>query len=507
MTSFAEVTRQVHLINDLILSDMTCGNSDHPEENLEFSKHMLATKYWFARISCANKKRFVLALLKDVRSIWTLSLLLKSIWNCQPKDAVMSVCEPRVWSSYDQAPMDHDRTALPLSTLVEVMMSDRKWFQTLEPERQALVLSELLTVAGGPVMWEVLKRAQQIYEQHIEIQLEDLQQCIVVQEQLPPKKSISVETSPLKKEQLETNLALWATTVKAIKDSVKLEELEMTYRTGTIKKIWKVNRPKPEVVETVDFIQLLPSSISKRILIHLSTTQLGECARVNKYWAFLVDEIRAELLARQKLNVELEKLRENMIKHDRSLELLSKSEVGHSASGTSREGVTRTKGRLSFPSKSCALSLRTMMNKQANKPRIRTKPIRNMAELNERLERRGAADENIWKWCRNVLKISEKYGQRQIPVEKGGILSMVTETFPGPVVSKTVKIPLDCPLLVDPTRNVPNPLPAKPPAIVTYSEKASIPDQEKNKRYTLWSKDFSTLYPVYKISSHQLPPF
>ncbi|XP_045772214.1 uncharacterized protein LOC123872114 isoform X2 [Maniola jurtina] len=492
---------------------------------------MLATKYWFARISCANKKRFVLALLEDVRSIWTLSLLLKSIWNCRPKDAVMSVCEPRVWSSYDQVPMDHDRTALPLSTLVEVMMSDRKWFQTLEPERQALALSELLTVAGGPVMWEVLKRAQQIYEQHVQIQLEDLQECVVVQEQIPLKKSVSVETTPVKKEQavkpksspeagsaklsytpapaqaqkqLETNLALWATTVKAMKETMKLEELEMTYKNGMTKKIWKVNRPRPEAVETVDFIQLLPSSISRRILVHLPTTQLGDCARVNKYWAFLVDEIRAELLARQKIDIELEKLRENMIKHDRSLELLNKSEFGQSTLGTSREEVAKTSEHFSYRSnKSCALSLRTMMNlQQAKKPRIHIKPIRNMAELNERLERRGAADENIWKWCKNVLKISEKYGQRQIPVEKGGILSMVTEMFPGPVVTKTVKIPLDYPLLVDPTRNVP--LPAKPEAIVTYSEEASIPDQEKNKRYTLWSKDFSNLYPVCKISSHHL---
>lgn len=37
-----------------------------------------------------------------------------------------------------------------------------------------------------------------------------------------------------------------------------------------------------------------------------------------------------------------------------------------------------------------------------------------MNDLNERLERRGAADENIWKWCKNVLKISEKYGHRQV---------------------------------------------------------------------------------------------
>lgn len=28
-----------------------------------------------------------------------------------------------------------------------------------------------------------------------------------------------------------------------------------------------------------------------------------------------------------------------------------------------------------------------------------------MKDLYERLDRRGAADENIWKWCSNVLKL------------------------------------------------------------------------------------------------------
>lgn len=35
---------------------------------------------------------------------------------------------------------------------------------------------------------------------------------------------------------------------------MKLEELEMTFKNGATKKIWKVNRPKPEAVETVDFV-------------------------------------------------------------------------------------------------------------------------------------------------------------------------------------------------------------------------------------------------------------
>lgn len=72
---------------------MVSEGHDFAEETVVLSKHLLATKYWFARISYANKKRYLLALLQDVRSAWTLSLLLKSLWNCRLKDAVMSVSE------------------------------------------------------------------------------------------------------------------------------------------------------------------------------------------------------------------------------------------------------------------------------------------------------------------------------------------------------------------------------------------------------------------------------
>lgn len=54
--------------------------------------------------------------------------------------------------------------------------------------------------------------------------------------------------------QLEANLAAWNATIKSLRDSQKLEELEMTFNDGTKRKIWMVNRPKPEAIETVDFV-------------------------------------------------------------------------------------------------------------------------------------------------------------------------------------------------------------------------------------------------------------
>lgn len=52
-------------------------------------------------------------------------------------------------------------------------------------------------MAGGPVMWEFLKIAQQIYEQHVELQLEDLQECVVIQEPIQPKNKDTIKDAAI----------------------------------------------------------------------------------------------------------------------------------------------------------------------------------------------------------------------------------------------------------------------------------------------------------------------
>ncbi|XP_059048603.1 uncharacterized protein LOC131843860 [Achroia grisella] len=539
MNTFADLTKQIHLINDLILSDMIYEDKG-TNEALSFSKHLLSTKYWFARISCANKKRYVLALLEDVRSAWTLSLLLKSIWNCRPKDAVMSVTVRNAWSSYDQVPLDHNRTAQPAPTLAQVMKYDRVWFLTLDSQAQAVVLSELLNVSGGPVMWDVLKRAQFLHERYRTDQLQSLQECILVddrppeeghQKSLPEKgkkeqqnaqkletfNDLEKGTSPEQmkeaprpgqaQKELEANLTAWNATIKSMRDNLKLEEIEMTYNDGTKRKIWKVNRSKPEGIETVDFVQLLPSSIGKRIISYLPRSQLADYARVNKYWAYLIEDYRAELAARQKLKADLEKLEDLMIRHDTSIEILA--QIGFQPTGPSSQGVTSTgpsmktrtiQRSLRASEKSTgAFSFRHFLSNKLNKPIMAPKPIKNMAELTERLERRGAADENMWKWCENLLQLNKNRKKNKGLDE--GILSLGGMHFPCPLMKEKLEIPLEPPLFKDPAASGS----AKPRKNISNATVMNFSKEHDVKRYSLWTKDFSSLYPVFKIPSYQLP--
>lgn len=57
-------------------------------------------------------------------------------------------------------------------------------------EFQALVLSELSTVAGGPAMWEMLRVAQRVFERNRELMLKNIQECIVVHDQPSVKNEV-----------------------------------------------------------------------------------------------------------------------------------------------------------------------------------------------------------------------------------------------------------------------------------------------------------------------------
>ncbi|XP_060803058.1 uncharacterized protein LOC106142392 [Amyelois transitella] len=432
-------------------------------------------KNWYASISSSNKKRYVLALLEDVRSAWTLSCLLKSIWNCRTKDAIQSSYEKNPWSSYDQIPMDHNRTALPVVTLAQVMKNGRFWFLTLEPQAQAIVLTELLSLSGGPVMRAVLQRAQILYEKYREDQLQNLQECIVVND-TPHEKETHVIPEKGKKEQavkfthettingkaslpagraekqLEANLAIWNNAIKAMRDSLKLEELEMTFKDGTKRNIWKVNRPNPESIETVTYEQLLRHDLSIDVIDPASRS------RNNTYCG--VTSITPSSKMRVTLNMSLK---------------ASEKSAG-------------------------AFSFRHLVGpERLTMPVLVMKPIRNLAELSERLERRGAADENIWQWCENILH-NHKYRKAKRTAE--GVLPSDNKHFPCRIIKETLHVPLNPPLYKDPAvnteeklkRNISN------ATVITMPKK---PDAKK--RLSLWSRDLSSLYKVYKIPSHASP--
>ncbi|XP_013143782.1 PREDICTED: uncharacterized protein LOC106107465 isoform X1 [Papilio polytes] len=537
--AFVEVVSKINAINESILDDMCCECIY--EDNEEFKNHLEVTKSWFERISFVNKKLYLLALLEDVRSAWTLSLLLKSIWNSRPKDSVFSISRRKVLSCYDQAPFDHNRTALPVSILTQVMTDDRKWFISLEPEAQALMLLELLSMAGGPVLWQVFARAQKIYDRYREYEIDNLKESMVVAESVQRGKTsqlgdiahqkkdplrrktgdslgaikevTTTDGSSLSKAQkkLDDCMVIWNGTIKLIRDSFKLEEIETTFNDGTKKRIWKVDRPIPEALETVDFLQLLPSAIGKRILSYLSLSQLIEYSKVNKYWAYLIDELKAEIVARQKVQTELEKLRETMLRHNESDDTLDQSVFQIDRFSSQPPSLMRTpsaKTRHGLPSirasqKSGHFSFRHLREKM-NKPRkyVAPKPINNMADLYARLERRGAADENIWKWCKNVSKQYKESKEKQ-DQDEGDEMPMGLKHFPCPMLKETISIPLRKPLVKDPAAVK---IPTKSTIFkIKLTEDVDVTKDQDTKRFSLWSKDFSSLYPASKIATYQSP--
>ncbi|XP_047995445.1 uncharacterized protein LOC125233457 [Leguminivora glycinivorella] len=546
--TFDEVSKQVHHLRDVILWDIQSGFESQCQcydlDETTFFHHLMFTKYWFIRVSSVNKKRFCLMLLEqDVPCAWTLSLLLKSIWNCRPKDAVSSHAEPTIWTSYDQTPLDHNRAAVPLEMLVEVMEADRRFFRALDSSRKAEFLSELLKIAGGPIVWAVFHKAQTIFDDYREDQLQNLLECAaVIEVQESSMKTSMPADDKSKKDQpkrklsasgtggdggisytatkdahlhLETCLAQWASIIKSIKDSQKLEEVEMIFSDGTKQRIWKINRPKPEVTETVGYLQLLPQAVAKRILNFVPRAQLPDCARVNRYWAYLVEELKAELAARLRIDLEIEKLTEVMLRHD-TINTMSMEtfrtitmNTGSYSALASRQCTNKKQNYSKQPSqKSGATNIFKCVLRDT---KIKLPPIRNLAELSERLDRRGAADDSLRDWCNAVLtQYNRNKDEGNLPpirlecsAEDVGIMDFAGITFPCPLMGMSLNLPLKPPLYKDPaaTPYKKN----KTTNINTSKVNFSKLFKRSCKRYNLWSRDFSSLYTASKIASYKSP--
>ncbi|XP_073944792.1 uncharacterized protein isoform X3 [Choristoneura fumiferana] len=484
VSAFAEVTKQVHVLNDLILDDMIYAREQNEIETLQFNKHLSALKNWFTRISTPNKKRFLLALIEDISSAWALSLILMSIWNCRTKDAIMSVCERRIWSSYDQNPMDHNRTALPIQTLIQVMKYDRKWFLSLEPETQGAVICELLSVVGSPVLLQDKSRPSH-------------------------SKAAGAEASFLAQSKLNEHLAKWDATIKAMKENMNLKEFQVLFKDGTQRTIWKIKRSNPEDTETVDFIQLLPSSIGKIILSYLPVNSLSDYARVNKYWAYLVEELRSERAARVKINADLEKLQDLMFINDTSMENFETFEfkvMAPSIQATSLGPSVKIRAQQLPSTKTSmksagAYSFRRFVTDSMYVPEpIFQIPIRNLNQMKDRLDNRGALDENVWTWCETILnrRRSRKDSSTSNEKETDGILLLSNLHFPCPLMTHTLKLPLNPPLVKDHTarakvsrkHNISN-------ATIT-----SIFKEHGEKRRGLWTRNLSCLYRASKVPSY-----
>ncbi|XP_063534269.1 uncharacterized protein LOC134744395 [Cydia strobilella] len=518
---------------------MQCQCYDLDENS--FLNHLMFTKFWFIRVSSVNKKRFCLMLLEDdIPCAWTLSLLLKSIWNCRPKDAAASQSEATVWTSYDQIPMDHNRTAVPLEVLVEVMEADRKFFRTLDSSHKAEFISELLKIAGGPIVWAVFHKAQTIFDEYREEQLQNLLESAAVIEgqESRVKTSMPMEdkgkkdqrrktsasgggdggfTFPAPKDaqrELEVCLAQWTSIIKSVKDSQKLEEVELIFSDGTKKRIWKINRPKPEVTETVDYLQLLPQAVVKRILNFVPRAQLADCARVNRYWAYLVEELKSELAARYKINMDIEKLTEIMLRHDtinQSMDTFKTATTASCSALASRQYIKRQNQNYSKqPSQKSGAT--NILKRVLRDTKIKLPPIRNLAELSERLDRRGAADDSLKDWCKAVLAQYNpaNYGlnlppiRREISSADNGIMDFAAITFPCPLMSMSLILPLKPPLCKDPTATS-SYKKTKTSNINASKVNFSTLDKKGCRRYNLWSRDFSSLYTASKIPSYKSP--
>ncbi|KAG7302501.1 hypothetical protein JYU34_012416 [Plutella xylostella] len=290
-------------------------------------------------------------------------------------------------------------------------------------------------------MLRVLQRSQQIYDASRREQLREISECVAVIPEVSPRSARSRKkkgddatarsaksTSRKKKEddatarsaksskkkddeasdvgkdkdtipkgtqqtpaekQLEVSLSNWNAAITRLRSSIKMEEVEIVCGDEK-KKLWKVQRPKIETLETLDQLQLIPDNVFKRILTYIPRSQLPELCKVNKYWASVIEDLKAEEAARLKISIELEKLRELKLAQPSSTQLGRASPVWRS---DSRLLVT--------PSQCGAL----MRDRAFERERVVAEREEDIGEV---LNIRGAMDKDMFHWCEAVIKLTEE---------------------------------------------------------------------------------------------------
>ncbi|GBP37187.1 hypothetical protein EVAR_31118_1 [Eumeta japonica] len=246
---------------------------------MKFKKDLYNMKAWYTPTSSDHKKRFVVHLLLNIRSVYAISIVLKCIWNCCLKDAVMSGCDIKPWIGYDQTPLDHDRAMQLAPDLARREDEHRMWFFSLSPEMQAFALCDLLRISGGPIVWAASRVARDIYYGHRLREIEYIKGNIASIETVfdttkntqrkvgapsyPSDKRMDVnekkdeENIDSKLDQAlkrrDAQLKAWDTLVSAMRKELNLEEISMTFMDGVDRTIWKLNKIDNETAETVDF--------------------------------------------------------------------------------------------------------------------------------------------------------------------------------------------------------------------------------------------------------------
>ncbi|CAH1376589.1 unnamed protein product [Tenebrio molitor] len=292
---------------------------------------------YFLRMSWVHKVEFLTKLIKRCRTIGTLSLLLNTLYSVTGKIVFYCKSTTRTPINYDKILNDHDRM-LDFEVLQENIHSDLLWFETIDDKEQAAYVITLLRISGGAIISKLYKRILKLYTERVhELALlasasKEANNSEEEEQQSKPFEYPHDPDDPKHQKCLKLE-KLWNETMVHFRKEVekhqpktkkekdhakkgkKKKKGSKTKSTGKSKKGKKKGKKgkkkkKGKKRQPVDWIQIMPIWLVKKIFSYLDKKSLARAKKVNEFWKWAVTELLKDRKARKLLDKANQKLKD-----------------------------------------------------------------------------------------------------------------------------------------------------------------------------------------------------
>ncbi|XP_030766042.1 uncharacterized protein LOC115890060 [Sitophilus oryzae] len=329
LDSYIDFTEEQEIINSATQKKAEVERAKDDRDR-ELEMRIKSIEEYFVRLSWRHKKSYIIAMASQTQHSEVLVRGLAYIYTCFGKFAAFADTRPEVKLEVNQILIDHDRT-LDKAYLREIGINDLQWINTLNKDKQLKLFIELLRLGGNGLKRKLYIPLLGIYKKFVlkaeSMQIygmaddTDLEQIIANElddtDKYPQDHPMSVEVSKMRKK--------WDDFIKKYRQEVfpiatknekpdkkpdKKGEKTSTKPEKTASKKSKKKEKESDVV--LDWIQILPIWVTKKIFSYLDLKTLKDIKKVNAYWSYASDSLIKDRTCRKFIDETLEKLKQNV---------------------------------------------------------------------------------------------------------------------------------------------------------------------------------------------------
>ncbi|EFA08669.2 hypothetical protein TcasGA2_TC006335 [Tribolium castaneum] len=274
---------------------------------------------YYLRMSWLRKLSFLNELIKRIKSLDTMRLVIDTLQPLLGK--LTSYCKSTTATpmNFDKVLNDHDRM-FSGDILEENIALDLAWFESIEDQEQVAYLIAFIRLSGHALIRIFIANLQSALVERLKVQA--LQANHIDEKEEKKNSSESHYKHDLDDPKHQKCVQLqkkWEKTIgeyrkKVLgkkKEKASTKSKDKKSKNKKTKKAKKKNKKKRKggKDEPLDWIQIMPIMIVKKIFNHLDKKSLNRAKKVNTYWKWAIGELLKDRKARKSLNKSDKKLR------------------------------------------------------------------------------------------------------------------------------------------------------------------------------------------------------